>query len=86
MRTLWSMHKGTAVLTSINNVKRGIAIKAEPKPEMPWIMPAKKKMNDIRMKVIIYNQYVYEQIQIIQYQTYYTTVMASARERGKIWS
>ncbi len=53
MRTLWSMHRGTAVLTSINNVKRGIAIKAEPKPETPWTRPAKKKMTDISIKVIM---------------------------------
>jgi hypothetical protein len=47
------MHNGTAVLTSINNVKSGMAINAEPNPEMPWMIPDKKKMNDIRIKVIM---------------------------------
>jgi hypothetical protein len=49
------MHNGTAVLTSINNVKSGMAINAEPNPEMPWTIPDKKKMNAIRIKVIMSN-------------------------------
>ena len=46
-------HSGTAVLMSMIRVKRGMAIRAEPKPDTPWTQPARNKIKPIRIKVVI---------------------------------
>jgi hypothetical protein len=73
------MHNGTAVLTSINNVKSGMAINAEPNPEMPWMIPDKKKMNDIRIKVIMSNLIIKLLLYGVEIGTsvYYTKIIQS---------
>ena len=48
------MQSGTAILTSRNNVRSGMANNAEPKPEKPWIIPAARKISDINSNEIIF--------------------------------
>lgn len=43
-------HNGTAVLMSMMKVSKGIAIRADPKPETPWTQPA---ANSIKQMGII---------------------------------